>query len=483
VTWRYSGDYCGWAPLPPRTHYRSGFGLSYFSGSVGVGFSFGLASDCYTFVPWRGFCDPHPFRNRLPHHRVKNVFNNTTIVNNFHRGDHRRVVNRGISPDRVSEFSGRRVNEVALGNAERRTVRGWQRDNDGDSSRREMARRTDAPAGAFAPAATRGDNDRSRRLEGGNSLAERQGRMLNQRSGERDDNTPDSAPDFRRGNVRSEVSRSDDNQRGDAASPIMRRSVGGIGDNERDNNSRNLPSRFQRDQRIAEAPGRDDNSPQATPSPDNRGHPSVVIRQTPSRDLSRPNRFTPPSTTTTPVAPSTTQPRQIGRAQAAAPTLDARSRSTHTWTAPERTQSPVQRQEIQRPEIQRPQVQRPQIQRQEIQRQDVSRFTPQIRNQSQSPPSRFQPSPTPRANVPSQPRTVTPSFPAPERSRPIPQQRFTPAPVQRAPSVESRPAPSREVRSQPAQSNSRGSDGGDNSRGGGGGNRGGGGDGGGRSRR
>ena len=40
VSWRYTSSHCGWAPLPPRAHYRSGFGFSYYSSSVGVSLRF-----------------------------------------------------------------------------------------------------------------------------------------------------------------------------------------------------------------------------------------------------------------------------------------------------------------------------------------------------------------------------------------------------------------------------------------------------------
>ncbi len=56
VTWRYSNNYCGWAPLPPRTTFQAGVGIVYNGGSVSVGFSFGLGASCFTFVPTQYFC-------------------------------------------------------------------------------------------------------------------------------------------------------------------------------------------------------------------------------------------------------------------------------------------------------------------------------------------------------------------------------------------------------------------------------------------
>ena len=51
VTWRYSNNYCGWAPLPPGTSFQTGVGIVFNGSAVSVGFSFGLGANCFTFVP------------------------------------------------------------------------------------------------------------------------------------------------------------------------------------------------------------------------------------------------------------------------------------------------------------------------------------------------------------------------------------------------------------------------------------------------
>ena len=58
VTWRYSVDYCGWAPLPPFTVFVSGIGFIYRGAAVGVGFDFGLGAGFFTFVPDQRFLRP-----------------------------------------------------------------------------------------------------------------------------------------------------------------------------------------------------------------------------------------------------------------------------------------------------------------------------------------------------------------------------------------------------------------------------------------
>jgi hypothetical protein len=101
VTWRYSNNYCGWAPLPPHTAYRAGVGIVYNGVSVGVGFSFGLAANCFTFVPTQRFCDPHPHNYRVAPTQVTQVYNNTTVINNYNVNN-RTIVNHGIAVGNVA---------------------------------------------------------------------------------------------------------------------------------------------------------------------------------------------------------------------------------------------------------------------------------------------------------------------------------------------------------------------------------------------
>jgi hypothetical protein len=88
VTWRYSNDYCGWAPLPPRAVYREGVGFFYNGLAVSVGFDFGLSWNCFAFVPIGHFCDPHPRRYCVAPAQVTQIYNHTTVINNFNGHGH-----------------------------------------------------------------------------------------------------------------------------------------------------------------------------------------------------------------------------------------------------------------------------------------------------------------------------------------------------------------------------------------------------------
>lgn len=114
VVWRYSPGYCGWAPLPPTAWYQPGFGFYYHGSSVGIGFDFGISSTWYTFVSWNRFCDSRPWHHRLPHSRVTQIINNTTIVNNIVTGDNNTIINRGVPVDFVRRHAGTEVRQVAV---------------------------------------------------------------------------------------------------------------------------------------------------------------------------------------------------------------------------------------------------------------------------------------------------------------------------------------------------------------------------------
>ena len=162
VTWRSSASYCGWAPLPPRTAYVSGVGLTYYGSSISVGFGFGLGADCYTFVPRTHFCDRRPNHYALSHHQASQVINQTTVINNYGRGDNHRIINRGIARDTIpGHFRGRPGGESHLAddnrnenvNASRdRNQRNWPRRDPGDRSGGQQGTINETPAVAISPA-------------------------------------------------------------------------------------------------------------------------------------------------------------------------------------------------------------------------------------------------------------------------------------------------------------------------------------------
>ena len=113
VTWRYSNGFCGWAPLPPAATFRPGVGFFYRGTSVSLGFNWGLNQKCFTFVPTQFFCDPHPRRHSVAPAQVAQIFNQTTIINNFN-GQGRNLANRGIDPEHISAITRTPIRPVAI---------------------------------------------------------------------------------------------------------------------------------------------------------------------------------------------------------------------------------------------------------------------------------------------------------------------------------------------------------------------------------
>jgi len=114
VSWRYTSGYCGWAPLSPAACYTSGIGFTYYGSSVGVSFGFGLSSSCYTFVPWGNFCGYRPYKYCAPPHQAAQIYQNSTVVNNYISGNNNTIINRGIPTDLVRRYGGKDIRPVSI---------------------------------------------------------------------------------------------------------------------------------------------------------------------------------------------------------------------------------------------------------------------------------------------------------------------------------------------------------------------------------
>jgi hypothetical protein len=93
--------------------YREGAGFYYNGVAVGVGFDFGLSWNCFAFVPIGHFCDPHPRRYCVGPGQVTQIYNHTTIINNYNVHDHH-FVNHGIDPERISGVTRKPIHPVSI---------------------------------------------------------------------------------------------------------------------------------------------------------------------------------------------------------------------------------------------------------------------------------------------------------------------------------------------------------------------------------
>ncbi len=114
VTWRYANDFCGWAPLPPAAVYRSGIGFTYRGSRVGLSFGFGLGFDHFAFVSRRHFTHPRVGRHGLGRDHARNIYNRTTVINNYNIVNNNTVINNGISPERIAAGNSQEIKKIPL---------------------------------------------------------------------------------------------------------------------------------------------------------------------------------------------------------------------------------------------------------------------------------------------------------------------------------------------------------------------------------
>jgi len=114
VTWRWSDDYCGWAPLPPGSEYVDGSGFIYDGSIVAPDGDFGLVPDAYIFVAVADFCDPHPARHRIEPGRASTIYHQTTVFHQFDRDERLGFINRGIAPANISRVTHLAIRPLAI---------------------------------------------------------------------------------------------------------------------------------------------------------------------------------------------------------------------------------------------------------------------------------------------------------------------------------------------------------------------------------
>jgi hypothetical protein len=113
VCWRYSGDYCGWAPLPPRAWFSFSLGLTDCGRRISPVFDFGLTRDCFPFVHTRNLCDPHLRRHLLARDQVARIYNTTVASSHIVVNNHT-VINPGLAPTRVAAATHTEIHTVSI---------------------------------------------------------------------------------------------------------------------------------------------------------------------------------------------------------------------------------------------------------------------------------------------------------------------------------------------------------------------------------
>jgi hypothetical protein len=113
VSWRYGDHYCGWAPLPPGSHFSAAVGLTYHGQHVREYEDCGQGATNYRFVTWDHLQDRQLSDHRLPANQAAWAYNNSTPRTRI-SGDGHSIVNNGLSASRVTVATGKPVMMVSL---------------------------------------------------------------------------------------------------------------------------------------------------------------------------------------------------------------------------------------------------------------------------------------------------------------------------------------------------------------------------------
>jgi hypothetical protein len=114
VTWRESDRYYGWAPLPPEVVFEPGVGLQFHNKRVEANFDFGLRENFFIFVPADHFLSENVATVVVAPTETTTIFRETKVVNNSIEVNNNRVINRGISEQRVAKTTGKELKPVQV---------------------------------------------------------------------------------------------------------------------------------------------------------------------------------------------------------------------------------------------------------------------------------------------------------------------------------------------------------------------------------
>ena len=122
VCWRFDDTACGWAPLPPGSHYQTGIGLVFHDRPVRSLLDLHLSIDCFPFVEWAHFPDYHLRQNALDRAHVNHIFDHTKTALGS-TGELHPVKKPWPAPDHVVAATHREIKPVAIQDVVNASVR------------------------------------------------------------------------------------------------------------------------------------------------------------------------------------------------------------------------------------------------------------------------------------------------------------------------------------------------------------------------
>lgn len=136
VTFRFGGGFCGWAPLPPGCGVSTGVGLTWAGSGLSVGFGFGYNASAYCWTPVSYFTAPNCAAYGVRGAAINQIYNNSTVINNYVVGNNNTIINNGIDPAQIAPHSRNEIRKMQLADVSSPAARagGLPRGRPGDSS-------------------------------------------------------------------------------------------------------------------------------------------------------------------------------------------------------------------------------------------------------------------------------------------------------------------------------------------------------------
>ena len=123
VAWRSTPTYCGWAPLPPECHWRSGIGFRWTDGRTSLSVGFGIGNDWWFATTWNRFCDPVRPIHRIPHHSLHQFVHDSRFAVgggntvNIRGNNNTVIINNGVSREEVQRHTRQEIRRTEIRDA------------------------------------------------------------------------------------------------------------------------------------------------------------------------------------------------------------------------------------------------------------------------------------------------------------------------------------------------------------------------------
>ncbi len=106
VEWRYDDDYIGWSPLPPSATFSINVGITF-------GYQWAAPVHYWNFVPCRNFSSSYVVNYVQSPEDTRRIYGQTRSGGSVRSVD-RRIVNDGVSPERIERYTNEKIRRAEL---------------------------------------------------------------------------------------------------------------------------------------------------------------------------------------------------------------------------------------------------------------------------------------------------------------------------------------------------------------------------------